>query len=173
MRWTVISSGVKYLSNNSLKYLSSFGGWSVGLLYYLYFLQLLLLLYYIPKENHIHFTPYFFPHTQKYLLHFECLAWKENGPIHSLIKRTSLVIPTASDLADSINTNAYFVKKSVGVCPKKIVLFVWLNRRNMTLFVLLLLILKHIFFLLKYDNCVLFPPLVIRKFMAWVIIWAR
>ena len=84
-------------------------------------------------------------------------------------KRTSLVIPTVSDLADSLNTNALFVNfvLSVGVCPKlslnlkiKIVLSGLLNIWNVKLFVLiyiflylsifeqlhLLLILKHIFY---------------------------
>ena len=42
-----------------------------------------------------------------YSLHLECLAGQENGLIHTLLKRTSLVIPTASDL-----NYAY-----VGACP--------------------------------------------------------
>jgi hypothetical protein len=100
---------VKYFSKNTLKYyLSSFFS---GYLYFtwIFFLELLLLLHYIPKENNLHFTLYIFPGTQKYLLHFECLAGHENCPIHALIKRTSLVIPSASDLADSLNTHASFV----------------------------------------------------------------
>uniref|UniRef100_A0A674BQZ1 Receptor-type tyrosine-protein phosphatase kappa n=1 Tax=Salmo trutta TaxID=8032 RepID=A0A674BQZ1_SALTR len=63
---------------------------------------------------------YFLLHTfsLKYSLHFECLARQEKGQIHALIKRTSLVIPTASDLADSLNKNYLFCKLclSVGVC---------------------------------------------------------
>ena len=58
---------------------------------------------------------------KKYLLHFECLAGQRNGAIHTLIERTSLVIPAASNLADSLNTNSSFVNYcvvlSVGVCP--------------------------------------------------------
>jgi hypothetical protein len=54
--------------------------------------------------------PHTFPLTLKeYSLHFESLAGQENGPIHTLIKRTFPVIPTASDLADSLNTNASIV----------------------------------------------------------------
>ena len=58
------------------------------------------------KENNVLFTPYIFPDTQKYLLHFECSEGQENCPIHTLIKRTSLVIPTATVIptADSLNT---------------------------------------------------------------------
>jgi hypothetical protein len=90
--------------NNTLKYhLSSFGG-------YLYFtLLFVLLLQYIHKENNVLFSSCIFPDTQKYSLHFECLAGWENGPIQALIKRTSLVIPTHSDPEDSLNTNALFV----------------------------------------------------------------
>ena len=60
---------------------------------------------------------YIFPDTPKYSIDFECLAGLENGPIHALIKRTSLVIPTASDLADSLNTNVSFVN-NVSVCAE-------------------------------------------------------
>ena len=73
----------------------------VSVLYYLYFWQLLL--HHIPKENNLLFSPHIFPETQKYLLHLECLAGQENGLIHILIKKTLDVIPTASDLADSLN----------------------------------------------------------------------
>ena len=48
----------------------------------------------IPKENNVPFTPYIFPF---------------HGPIHTLIKRISLVISTASDPTDSLNTNALLV----------------------------------------------------------------
>ena len=65
--------------------------------------------FYIPQEENVLFTPFIFPVTQKYLLHYECLAWQEICPIHTFIKRTSLVIPTASDLVDSLNTHASFV----------------------------------------------------------------
>ena len=54
----------------------------------------------IPKEYDVLFTLYIFPDTQKYSLHFECLAGQENCQIHSLIKRVSLVIPISTDLAD-------------------------------------------------------------------------
>ena len=57
----------------------------LSVLYYLYLCQLLL--HYIPKANNVLFTPYIFPDTHKYSLHVECLAGKENGPIHTLIKR--------------------------------------------------------------------------------------
>jgi hypothetical protein len=75
----------------------------------LLFKQHLLLLHYIPKENNVLFTPYTLSDSEKYSLHFKCLAGHENGPIHALIKRTSLVIHTISHLADSLNTNALFV----------------------------------------------------------------
>jgi hypothetical protein len=65
---------------------------------------------YLLKTIFVLFTLSTFLDTQKYSLHFECLAGQENGPIHSFIKKTSLVIPTASDLADSLNTRASFVK---------------------------------------------------------------
>ena len=52
------------------------------------------------------FIPHIFPDTQKYSLHFECLlTGQENCPIHTLIKRASLVIRTASNLVDSLNTH--------------------------------------------------------------------
>jgi hypothetical protein len=73
------------------------------------FWQLLHLLQYIPQEENVLFTPLIFPDTQKYLLHYECLAWQEICSIHTFIKRTSLVIPTVSDLAKSLNTHAPFV----------------------------------------------------------------
>jgi hypothetical protein len=38
------------------------------------------------------------------------IAGQEDGSIHALIKRTSLVILTAPDLADSLKTNALLVK---------------------------------------------------------------
>jgi hypothetical protein len=44
---------------------------------------------------------------------------KENRQVHALINRTSLVIRTASDLADSL-TNTCLIDKlclNVGVCP--------------------------------------------------------
>jgi hypothetical protein len=73
---------------------------------------------YISKENNVLFTPYIFHNTQKYSLHFECLTGQENGPILALIKRTSLVIPTTSDLADLLNTFIFHkLCLSVGVCP--------------------------------------------------------
>jgi hypothetical protein len=37
------------------------------------------------------------------------LSGLENGPIYTLLKRTSLFIPTAYDLANSLNTHASFV----------------------------------------------------------------
>jgi hypothetical protein len=57
---------------------------------------------YIPKMSLL-ITPYIFHDTQKYSLCFECLAGQENCLIDTLIKRTFLVIPTASDLEDSLN----------------------------------------------------------------------
>ena len=33
------------------------------------------------------FTPFIFPDTQMYSLHFECLAGQENGPIHTHLSR--------------------------------------------------------------------------------------
>ena len=38
---------------------------------------------------------------------FECLAGQENGLIHTLIKRTFLIIRPASDLSDSLNTASF------------------------------------------------------------------
>jgi hypothetical protein len=79
-------SGVKYLNKNALQY------YIRRFLWYLYSTISLickLLLDYISKENHAHFTPYIFTDTQKYSLHFECLAGQENCPIHALVKRTS------------------------------------------------------------------------------------
>ena len=76
--------------------------------------------------NNVLSTPYIFPDTQKYLLHFECLAGQKNGQNHTLINRTSLVILTASDLADS---HKCFVCKwclTVGVWPWLSVNDVWL-----------------------------------------------
>ena len=67
-----------------------------------------MLLHNIPKENNVNFTPYIYPDTPKHSLHLECLAGQENGPINAPIKRTFLVIPTASDLEDSLNTHASF-----------------------------------------------------------------
>jgi hypothetical protein len=58
--------------------------------------------------NYVLFTPYIFPDNH-YLLHFECLAGQENGLIHTIIKRTSLVMHTASDLVVALNTHASFV----------------------------------------------------------------
>jgi hypothetical protein len=40
--------------------------------------------YYIPEEKNALFTPHIFSDTQKYSLHFECLAGQENGLIHAL-----------------------------------------------------------------------------------------
>jgi hypothetical protein len=67
----------------------------------------LCLFHYISKENYVLFTPYISPGTQKYSLHFESRrgkwfnshTYQENIPGH----------PTASNLADSLNTNALFV----------------------------------------------------------------
>jgi hypothetical protein len=84
------SSGVKYLSKINLKYYFSCLLGICTLLYYLYFGQFLLSLHFIPKENNVLFTPYVFPDTQKYTLHFD----RKMVPIHTL------VIPTAADLAD-------------------------------------------------------------------------
>jgi hypothetical protein len=106
----VICSGVKYLSKNTLKYYIShfFGVYVLYLTIYIfdnfYFYSTTFL-----KKNNVLFTPYIFPDNQKYLSYFECLAGQENCLIDTLIKRTSLVIPTASDQADSLNTNASFV----------------------------------------------------------------
>jgi hypothetical protein len=75
-------------------------------LYYVYFW---LLLHYIPKQNIELFTPYIFPDTQMYSVHFECLAGQKKSNMHAIIKRTSLVIHTASDLVDSLNMHASFV----------------------------------------------------------------
>jgi hypothetical protein len=68
-----------------------------GCMYFTIYIWLLLL-HYIPKENNVLFTPYIFPDTQKYSLHVECLVAQENGPIYTLIKRTHMGIPIASDL---------------------------------------------------------------------------
>ena len=58
------------------------------------------------------------------MFHFECLG-QENGPIQALIKRTSLVIPTASDLVDSLNTTALFVNYvGVRVCSWLSIIFI-------------------------------------------------
>ena len=59
----------KYLSKNTLKYyLSRFFGVSV------LYLTFNIYIFFIPKESKALFTPYIFPDTQKYWLHFECLA---------------------------------------------------------------------------------------------------
>jgi hypothetical protein len=81
-------SDVKYISKKYFKYY--FFGVSV-----LYFTIYIFdnFYFHIPKENDVLFTAYILFDPQKYLLHFECLAGQEKGPIHSLIKRTSLVIP--------------------------------------------------------------------------------
>ena len=60
---------------------------------YLYFS---ILLHYIPNKNNV-------PDTKKYSLHFQWLTGQENSPIHTINKRTSLV------MADSPTTNVLFV----------------------------------------------------------------
>lgn len=49
------------------------------------------------------------------MLHFECLG-QEKGQIHALTKRTSLVIPTPSDQADSLLTYLADVVAGVAKC---------------------------------------------------------
>jgi hypothetical protein len=76
----------------------------------------------------MYFLPtYSFPDTQKYLLHFECLAGQENGPILALIKSTSLVIHTVADLVDSLNTNALFVPSGLKRNVKLFRLYLYLQ----------------------------------------------
>jgi hypothetical protein len=65
-------------------YFSSFLYFTLVFIYYYFLLQFLLLLHYIPKENNVLSTPYIFPDTQKYSLHFECLAGQEHFLIHTL-----------------------------------------------------------------------------------------
>jgi hypothetical protein len=87
-------------SKNTWKYyLSS----CFGYLYFTIYIFDNFHIYNILKENYVLFTPYIFPDTQKYLLHFECLAGQENGLIHTY-QENILVIPTSSDLADSLKT---------------------------------------------------------------------
>jgi hypothetical protein len=52
----------------------------------------------------------------RYIFNVTFSTRQKNCLIHALIKRTTLVFPTASDLADLLNTNALFVK-DVGVSP--------------------------------------------------------
>jgi hypothetical protein len=93
------SSGVKYLSSTlNYVYLNSLLGVSV-LLYYFYFW--LLLLHYIPKENNLLFTPY--------IITFLMLSRQDRKLVKFTQDKKSLFIPTSSDLADSLNTNALFV----------------------------------------------------------------
>jgi hypothetical protein len=65
------------------------------------------LFYYLDFSANFYFTTFLnkIMHFLLHTLHFECLSGQEND----LIKRTSLVIPAASDLADSLNTHASLV----------------------------------------------------------------
>ena len=98
-------------SCNGVKYLKYFK----VLLKYLYITLLFIFLATFTslhsKTKECTFYSIHFPWHQKVLVIF----WKENCPIHTLIKRTSLVIPTALDVADSLNTNSLFEKWCLSV----------------------------------------------------------
>jgi hypothetical protein len=70
------------------------------------FLLLLVLIYYIPKENNVLFTPYIFSDTLKYLLHFWMLSRTGKWSNSRTYQESN---PTFSGLANSLNTNEAFV----------------------------------------------------------------
>lgn len=98
-----VSSGVKYLSKNTLKYyLSRFGG-------YLYFTISIFDNFYFSsflKKRMYFFCAIHFPWHPKVLVQFWML--NRTGKCTHL-SRQHMVIPSASDLADSLKTNALFV----------------------------------------------------------------
>jgi hypothetical protein len=134
----------KVLKKNYFKVLLKYI-FGVSVLYYLYFWQLLLR--YIPKKNHVLFTPYILTGTQNYSLHFECLAGQEKGPVHTLIETTH-GHPFCLWSGGLTEYKCIFFKwcMSVGVRPwlllhfknKKMVPPALLNRRNFKWFILLL-----------------------------------
>ena len=113
----------------------------------LLFILLTTFTHYIPKENIVLFTPYIFPDTQKYMLHFECLAGQK------MVQFTH--IPGHPHCLWSVRLIKHkcFVCKlcrSVGVCwlsvkkTRKLFNLVFLILGFFLLFVLLLLIHKYI-----------------------------
>ena len=123
----VFNSGVKYLSKTTLKYyLSSYLG-------YLYFT--------IHVFDSFYFTT-FLKKIMYFLLHTYSLKRFDRKMVQfTHTKRTSLVIPTVSDLADSQNTNASFVNYVLAIRKyilknKKIVPSGLLNMSNLKWFIL-------------------------------------